>query len=48
MVYNQDPSPVDIDVEGWAAAATKHLEILKQKDNAEGSFIIEKIVGKLI
>ena len=32
----------------WAAAATKHLELLKQKDEAEGSFIIEKIVGKLL
>jgi hypothetical protein len=29
-----------------AAAATKHLELLKQKDEAESSFIIEKIVGK--
>ena len=25
----------------------KHLELLKQKDKAEGSFIIGKIVGKL-
>ena len=34
------------DVEGLAV--TKHLELLKQKDEAEGSFIIEKIVGKLL
>jgi hypothetical protein len=31
-----------------AVAATKHLELLKQKDEAESSFIIEKIVGKLL
>ena len=34
------------DVEGLVAAATKYLELLKQKDEAESSFIIEKIVGK--
>jgi hypothetical protein len=39
-VYNQDRSPEDDDVEGLAAAATKHLELLKQKDKAEGSFLI--------
>ena len=39
-VYNQDPS-VDVDdVEGMAAAATKHLELLKQKQEAENSFIV--------
>ena len=27
---------------------TKHLELLKHKDEAESSFIIEKIVGKLL
>jgi hypothetical protein len=47
-VYNQDRSPEVDDVEGWAAAATKHLELLKQKDRAQGSFIIEKILGKLM
>ena len=46
-VYNRDRSPEVYDVEGLAAAATKHLELLKQKDEAESSFIIEKIVGKL-
>ena len=45
-VYNQDRSPEVDDVEGLAVAATKHLELLKQK--AESSFIIEKIVGKLL
>jgi hypothetical protein len=35
-VYNRE---VD-DVEGLAVAATKHLELLKQKDEAESSFII--------
>ena len=47
-VYNRDCSPEVDDVEGLAAAATKHLELLKQKDEAESSFIIEKIVGKLL
>ena len=47
-VYNRDRSPEVDDVEGLAAAATKHLELLKQKDEAESSFIIEKIVGKLL
>jgi hypothetical protein len=41
-------SPEVDDVEGLAAAASKHLELLKQKDEAESSFIIEKIVGKLL
>ena len=45
-VYNWDRSPEVDDVEGLAAAATKHLDLLKQKDEAESSFIIEKIVGK--
>ena len=45
-VFNWDCfAEVDF-VEGLAAAATKHLELLKQKDEAESSFIIEKIVGK--
>ena len=45
----RDRSPEVDDVEGWlAAAATKNLELLKQKDEAESSFIIEKIVGKLL
>ena len=39
-VYNRDRSPEVDDVEGLAAAATKHLGLLKQMDNAEGSFII--------
>ena len=30
--YNQDHSPEVDDVEGLAAAATKHLDLLKQKD----------------
>jgi hypothetical protein len=47
-MYNQDCSPKVDDIEGLAAAATKHLELLKQKDEAESSFIIEKIVGKLL
>ena len=34
-VYNRDCSPEVDDVEGLAAAATKHLELLKQKDEAE-------------
>jgi hypothetical protein len=46
-VYNRDRSPEVDDVEGLAAAATKHLELLKQKDEAESSFIIERILGKL-
>ena len=32
-VYNQNRSLEVDDVEGLAAAATKHLELLKQKDN---------------
>jgi hypothetical protein len=47
-MYNPDRSPEVDDVEGLAAATTKHLELLKQKDEAESSFIIEKIVGKLL
>ena len=46
-MYDRDRSDVD-DVEWLAVAATKHLELLKQKDKAESSFIIEKIVGKLL
>ena len=37
-VYNRDHSPEVYDVEGLAAAATKHLELLKQKNKAESSF----------
>ena len=47
-VYNRDRSPEFDDVEGLAAAATKHLELIKQKCKADGSFVIEKIVGKLL
>jgi predicted protein tyrosine phosphatase len=47
-LYNRDRSLEVDDVEGLAATATKHLELLKQKDVAESSFIIEKIVGKLL
>ena len=47
-VYNRDRSPEVDDVEDLAAAATKHLDLLKQKDKAESSFIIEKTVGKLL
>ena len=39
-VYNRDRSPEVDDDESLAAAATKHLELLKQKDEAESSFII--------
>ena len=47
-VYYRDRFAEVDDVEGLAAAATEHLELLEQKDKAEGSFIIEKIVGKLL
>merc|ERR1719318_2435321 len=47
-VYNRDRSPEVDDVEDLAAAASKHLDLLKQKDKAESSFIIEKTVGKLL
>jgi hypothetical protein len=47
LLYTRCITEVD-DVEGLAVAATKHLELLKQKDEAESSFIIEKIVGKLL
>ena len=40
-MYNRDRSPEVDDVEGLASAATKHLELLKQKGKAEGSFIME-------
>ena len=33
------------EVEGLAATATNHFELLKQEDKAEGSFIIEKIAN---
>ena len=45
-MYNRDCSPEVNDFEGLAAADTKHLELLKQKDESESSFIIEKTVGK--
>ena len=47
-VYNRDRSPEVDDVKGLAAAAAKHLELLKQKYAAESSFIIVKIVGKVL
>ena len=47
-MYNRDLSTGVDDVEGLAAASTKHLELLKQKDEAESGFNIEKIVGKLL
>ena len=47
-VYNWDHSPEVDDVECLAMAANKHLYLLKQKDEAKSSFIIEKIVGKLL
>jgi hypothetical protein len=39
--YNRDRSQEVDDVEGLAVAATKHLELLKQKDEPESSFILE-------
>jgi hypothetical protein len=45
-MYNQDHSPEVDDIEGLASTATKHLDLLKQTDEAESSFIIEKIVGR--
>ena len=42
-VYNRDRFPEVDDVEDLAAAATKHLDLLKQKDKAESSFIIKKV-----
>jgi hypothetical protein len=47
-VYNRVRSPEVDDVEGLAVAATKHLELLKQKDEEGSSFIIENIVRKLL
>ena len=35
LCMNRDRLPEVDDVEGLAAAATKHLELLKQKDEAE-------------
>ena len=43
-VYNRDRSPEVDDVEGLAATAAKHLDLLKQKDKSESSFITENIV----
>ena len=39
MSYNWDRSPEVDDVEDLAAAATKHLELLKQKEEAESIFL---------
>ena len=47
-MYNRDPSPEVDDVERLTSAAIKHFELLKQKDKAEGSFIIESPTGKLL
>ena len=44
----QDHSAEVDDIERLAVAATKHLELFKQKHKAEVSFIIERIVGKLL
>ena len=40
-MYIQDRAPEFQDSESFAAAAMKHLELLKQKYKAAGSFIIE-------
>ena len=45
-LYKRDRSPELNDVEGLAVADTKHLDINKQKDEADINLIIEKIVGK--
>ena len=42
-VYNRDRSPEVDDIEGLAGAATKHLDLLKQKDEAKRSFIYQKL-----
>ena len=44
-MYYKDRSPEVDDVEGLAAVATKLLELLKRKDQAEVSFIIAMAVG---
>ena len=36
-LYNQDSSPEVDDVEGFAAAVTKHVDLLKLMDEAESS-----------
>ena len=46
-MYNRIRSPEVNDVEGLAAAATKHLKLLKQKDETESSFIIEQAEAEL-
>ena len=43
-VHNRDRSPEVDDVQRLAAAATKHLELLKQKDKAEDSHL-SQIIG---
>ena len=42
----KDHSPEVDGVEGLVVAATEHLELLKQKYEVEGTFIIEHVVGK--
>ena len=37
-VYNRDLSPEVDDVKGLAVAATKRMELLKQRDEAQSSF----------
>ena len=41
-MYNQDRSPEVDDVEGLAVAASKHLDLLKQKDEAESNLFLKK------
>ena len=41
-MYNRDRSPEVDDVEGLAVAATKHLELLEQKDVAESRIYYRK------
>ena len=47
FAYNRDHSPEVDDVKGLAAAATEHLDLLKQKDKAKSSFFTERAVRKL-
>ena len=46
-VNDRESSQEVDDVDVLAPAATKHLDLLKQKDEAKSSFIIEKTVRKL-
>jgi hypothetical protein len=41
-------TPEDDNVEGLAAAATRHLQSRKQKEKAVGSCITKNIMGKLL